>query len=664
MRVKQALGTSTLGVCSGSMFRRTILIVIPLLLSGFTHLWNIVGFPSPAVDEGTYLGRAMSIQEGFGVQDPYYGYDHPFFGQLFLSSIFSVIGYPDSLSIADYARINSLELLFLVPRTLMGLLAVFDTFLVYMISERRYNTTTAFIAATLFAVMPITWLTRWILLDSIQLPFLLLSILFAMKGRSTFDTDNRKRVNKNGSNNSNDIIMILLSGIFLGLAIFTKVPAFIMILPIGYLILLRVRFNSNALKMFFLWLAPVILIPLTWPLYAISVGQFDNWLFGVYEQANRESMPLSLSIRDFFQIDPILLILGISGIILAAIRKDFFIILLTVPYTIFLYFIGFVTIFHLLPLVVGFSIASGALITDLARKIAPSKKLAQGLTFVTIAAIGLIGILNTSALLAEGQTSQYFEAASYVNGYMQKETLNGDDFGTANTTIISSPFYLWIPKYKFHLDNYMEWGFQRIDAGMAISVIDDAFRKAFDTNKHIDRLYKKIYNIYDTSEVEKFEGKSDRDSISILLTNLSKSNTSNGNAINLLDADQTWEPATDLKLSQNNNCVVMMIDTNNTGKKFNRAVLNTDLNYTQRPLLLSLEYSSNSSFGDAAFLLQIREKENDKYWTQLLDYTSGHFRKEIFVLPDYIGKAVEIRLTGITNGPGQHTLVVKEADVR
>jgi hypothetical protein len=91
-------------------------------------------------------------------------------------------------------------------------------------------------------------------------------------------------------------------------------------------------------------------------------------------------------------------------------------------------------------------------------------------------------------------------------------------------------------------------------------------------------------------------------------------------------------------------------------------VLNTDLELAERPVLLSLEYASKSFFGNATFLLQVKEKDHDKYWTQLLDYTSGHFKKELFVLPDYIiGNPVEVRLTTVTEGPGQHGLVVREA---
>ena len=226
--------------------RKSIFLVVPLLLSGLVHLWNTTGFPTPTTDEGTYLGRTMNILEGFGAQDPYYGYDHPYFGQLFMAAVFSIIGYPDSFNISNYANAQTFETLFLVPRALMGILTVFDTFLIYKISERRYNATVGFIAAMLFAVMPITWLTRWIHLDSIQLPFILLSIFFAMRCKDAFARNNN---NKLGSKNNCKILTVLISGIFLGLAIFTKIPAFTMVLPVGYFILASNKIESNILKM-------------------------------------------------------------------------------------------------------------------------------------------------------------------------------------------------------------------------------------------------------------------------------------------------------------------------------------------------------------------------------------------------------------------------------
>jgi hypothetical protein len=47
----------------------------------------------------------------------------------------------------------------------MGILAVVDTFFINKIAEHRYNRNIAFIAATLFAVMPYTWHIRRVLIE-------------------------------------------------------------------------------------------------------------------------------------------------------------------------------------------------------------------------------------------------------------------------------------------------------------------------------------------------------------------------------------------------------------------------------------------------------------------------------------------------------------------
>ena len=61
-------------------------------------------------------------------------YDHPYFGQLFLAGLFKLIGYPDSLNPVS-GDVNSTQMLYMVPRIIMGLLAVLDTFLIYKICE-------------------------------------------------------------------------------------------------------------------------------------------------------------------------------------------------------------------------------------------------------------------------------------------------------------------------------------------------------------------------------------------------------------------------------------------------------------------------------------------------------------------------------------------------
>ena len=162
------------------------LLALPLILSAFTHLWNPIGFPSIYVDEDHYMRRAVQILENLGFQEieasynQNHPYDHPYFGWIFLAGLLKLVGYPDSLNPTP-GDVHSIEMLYMVPRLMMGLLAVVDTFLVYKIADYRYNNKNiAFIASLLFAVMPSTWLLRRILLDSILLPFLLASILFAV----------------------------------------------------------------------------------------------------------------------------------------------------------------------------------------------------------------------------------------------------------------------------------------------------------------------------------------------------------------------------------------------------------------------------------------------------------------------------------------------------
>src|ERR687898_3108821 len=142
-----------------------------------------------------------------------------------------MVGYPDLFILNNNPSSeteidnNTIKILYSVPRILMGLLAIVDTYLVYKIAEHRYNKTVAFIAAVLFAVMPITWILRKILLESILLPFLLLSILFAVYGNKDSITFKFNRnIWRSKIENQGIVLLVLLSGIFLGLSIFTKIP--------------------------------------------------------------------------------------------------------------------------------------------------------------------------------------------------------------------------------------------------------------------------------------------------------------------------------------------------------------------------------------------------------------------------------------------------------
>jgi len=265
-----------------------------------------------------------------------------------LAGLLEIIDYPDSLHPSALGDVvNTVKMLWLVPRLFIGIIGVIDTFLVYKIAVRRYNQKIAFIAAILFAVMPVTFL-RTVFLESLQLPFLLSSILLAVNVMLAVNVIDYTT----NSNRTKNVWLILMSGICMGLGIFTKIPVFMMIPLVGYLILT----NSKNIKSVALCFIPVILIPLIWPAYSIVNGEFAYWWDGIYYKTHRQVAAANITavdLRDtFFSaieknfIDaPILVALGLLGLALAAIKKDFFLLLWTIPFLVFLYLIGMFEIF-------------------------------------------------------------------------------------------------------------------------------------------------------------------------------------------------------------------------------------------------------------------------------------------------------------------------------
>jgi hypothetical protein len=494
-----------------------LLLAIPLALSAFTHIWNGVQFPSIHHDEALYTERAVRVLQGLGPQNPTDRYDHPFFAQYFMAGVFKLIGYPNSLN-PHPGDVHSIEMLYLVPRVLMGILSVADTFLIYKIAEYRYNRKVAFIASILFAVMPLTWITRRIFLESIQLPFLLSSILFAVYLNTQNSNMTKNMSNKRTSKKT--ISLVLLSGIFLGVAIFTKIPAFSMIPLIGYLVFSASKNNLNSsvsnkdaskykmlkpkLKILGLWLVPVILIPTIWPLYAISIGEFDEWLSaerGVLWQFHRVSKPLFDSITSISEIDPILFYLGFAGIIFSLNRKDFlFVLLWIIPFFIFEYVINFVSYWHLVPIIPLLCIALSSLIVKLSDKISSKKRLKQILPFAVTSVVGIIGLASFAMIIVINVNTNYFDALAQIVQYLPHNNNQNNSNGKHEITIISGPRYVWIPKYIFDENySYRSYGSRLpVETSKMMAVVDTGFRQELPTNK----VAKGIFN--DTSLMAEF----------------------------------------------------------------------------------------------------------------------------------------------------------------
>jgi hypothetical protein len=467
----------------------------------FTHLWNPIGFPALHVDEGHYMLKALSTLEGTGLQ-PQNRYAAPYFGQLFLAGIFKIIGYPDSVNPVE-GDVHSVERLWLVPRLLMGLLAVVDTFLIYKIAERRYNRNVAFIASILFAVMPLSWMVRNVFLESIQMPFLLTSMFLAVyyccrqpnKDPVKSSSNNvRQKIGKDSNRNIKNTSLILLSGAFLGLAIFTKIPVFTMIPLVGFLIYT----NSNRnLKSLGLWFIPVILIPLIWPAHAMLIGDLDMWIKGIFWQTTgRDDKPLVDSLFSMYKRDPVLVLLGVAGLLFTTtIKKDYIYAIGIISFLILLYLIGYVSSFHLIPLIPLLCIAAAVLVVEVSTKISNkgTTSIQKMLPIIVVTGIGAFGLISTTIIVSKDINSAEFAASAFISQQLPSKHKQHDV--PSDTTLIANPAYRWILQYIFDKDYQQRsyYSSRQIDTEKFVLIEDRGFVRVMSGHDRKAQVLNELY---------------------------------------------------------------------------------------------------------------------------------------------------------------------------
>jgi len=484
-----------------------ILLLIPLVLSSFTHLWNPAQFPSFHVDEGVYIRRALFTLSGLALHDPDSGfdhpqdttsaYDHPFFGQIFLAAVFKFINFPESIK--TVADASSTESLFAMPRLIMGAIAIVDTFLIYKISERRFNPTVALFSSLLFAVMPSTWFTRRVVLDSIMLPFILTSILLMLESKIRLKYAN---------------LLTLISGISLGLAIFTKIPSFTLIPLLVFLTIQnnerKVSLSIETSKKIIIFLIPVIMIPLIWPSYALLSGDLDKWFDGVIWQAtNRQSEDKTLFEvgMSFLRVDPILLILGTIGIIYLTVRREFLGIIWIVPYFLLLYLVGWVNHFHLILVIPIWCISFAKLIDDLPFIIQVKRKETM-ISSVIVAAIVLFGTISTSMLISTDLSYIQLKTAAYIsNQILPKGGVSNSDIDVNNReqiSIVAGPIYSWIYKYVLHHPHTFSHlrDTQPIETEKVILLVDPMYKRLISRSEAENQTQLiRLSNIYNNTDL-------------------------------------------------------------------------------------------------------------------------------------------------------------------
>jgi energy-coupling factor transporter transmembrane protein EcfT len=158
-----------------------------------------------------------------------------------------------------------------------------------------------------------------------------------------------------------------------------------------------------------------------------------------------------------FKMDPLLLLLGIAGIIYARIKRDYFLPLWIFPYLILLFIVDWVYFFHIVPVLPAFCIAAAVLLVDLVRK-SNKRKIIRPLTFSLIGAIIIFGLLNTITLITTNLNSTYFELVSFINQNLPNTQNNKND---ENSVIFVGPNsgwgFFWLLKYVFDKDVQFKW---------------------------------------------------------------------------------------------------------------------------------------------------------------------------------------------------------------
>ena len=189
--------------------------------------------------------------------------------------------------------------------------------------------------------------------------------------------------------------------------------------------------SVEAFKSLGLWLLPVLLIPMMWPIYSVVLGQTDLWLQWVLWQTDR-NRPLSISIMNFFQIDPLIAIIGIAGTGYAAIRRDFLPLLWIFPFLLFSSFVGWVQYFHLVLIFPAFCIAGAILIEFIQKYIA--KYSTEIISFSVAGFICVFGFVTTTMLITLDVNSSYYQ----VYATIAEQIPDATDQENSSITLIGS----------------------------------------------------------------------------------------------------------------------------------------------------------------------------------------------------------------------------------
>jgi 4-amino-4-deoxy-L-arabinose transferase-like glycosyltransferase len=397
-------------------YQKLFLIVFSAII--FSSCFGLASFPEYFWDEGVYVDRAINFAKTLQMyQDPNY-IDHPPLGWIIPSLLFAIIGFPNSIVHLQTHDINlKLILLFLIPRLVSVSYVIPIAILVYKLSDRLYsNKKFALISLASFGLIPAFWPFRNLLLDPMMILFVLSSLFFIIP-----KNDNHSSKSK-----------LIISGLLFGCALLVKFSA-IFFLPGIIIYVLRNKVRSSII-----WSISLIVILLVW----ISIMSSQHYLSHlvstqIWQASRTSSLPYGIALQILVTIIPIGLVFGITGIIQLAKKKQFFALLLSVPYLGFLFRGGFVGFVHTIPILPILSIFSGKPLYDFANRVSRIKPTqnSDGIfdLLLVVLVILSIGITVWITSFDAGQAQQ--EAIIYLVNNLPK-----------NSTLVTNPGYGWVVK--------------------------------------------------------------------------------------------------------------------------------------------------------------------------------------------------------------------------
>ena len=226
--------------------------------------------------------------------------------------------------------------------------------------------------------------------------------------------------------------------------------------------------------------------------------------------------------------------------------------------------------------------------------------------FLIISMVGIFGLITSTMLITTSSNAPYFNAAAFLTKYLQD--INRINAENEKITVISDPFFLWMPQYVFQLNHeyvpFYMLGF--INTDKVAYVIDRNFLDGLPAND----IFKKFYDFYGAKKQQEFkDGDPMKYGVAVELSERSSYLGMINRTENLIDMNHKWSALKGASILQGD-VLQIKVNSSNTDRIYSGAALHTRINLKEKPLLMYLEYETKSFSGDANFFAEITEDRN------------------------------------------------------